>query len=137
MSSNSRQTLALGAGTAVAVIATAGSLWFSLGLGLWPCRLCWYQRILMYPQVVLFAVAFLRDRADVYWTSLPLSVGGLSIAVYHSWLQASTTSCALGSGCATVQWQLPAVGATIPNLSALGFALLVAVGGVLVHEELQ
>jgi disulfide bond formation protein DsbB len=135
MSSRNRQSLAVGAGTSVALVATAGSLWFSLGLGLWPCRLCWYQRILMYPQVVLFGAAFLRDRADVYWTSLPLSVAGLAAAVYHSWLQATTSTCALGGGCATVQWRLPVVGATIPTLSALAFALLLVVGGVLVRSQ--
>ncbi|WP_255197073.1 disulfide bond formation protein B [Halorarius litoreus] len=110
----------LGAATAVATVATAGSLYFSLGMGLYPCELCWYQRILMYPLVVVLGVATLDDRLP-HRTVLPLSVPGLALAAYHSYLQATATSCGFGGPCATVQFRLPVLGLTIPNLSLLGF----------------
>jgi disulfide bond formation protein DsbB len=117
----------IGAGTAIAAVATIGSLWFSLGLGLVPCTLCWYQRILMYPLVIVLGVAVLEDRPHVWRTVLPLSAGGLAVAGYHSWLQATTTSCQLEGSCAAVQWQSPVLGLSIPNLSLIAFLLLTVV----------
>lgn len=111
----------LAGGTLAATVATAGSLWFSLGLGLYPCELCWYQRILMYPLVVILGVATLEGRVRVWRTVLPLAVLGGGIAAYHSVLQVTTDSCSFGGSCAIVQWQSPVVGLSIPNLSLLGF----------------
>ncbi|MFY4815816.1 disulfide bond formation protein B [Haloarcula sp. AONF1] len=116
----------LSAATLVATIATGGSLWFSLGLGLTPCDLCWYQRILMYPLVAVLGVAAVERRPSVVRTALPLAGLGLSLAAYHSALQATMTECTLGGPCAAVQWQSPAIGFTIPNLSLVAFGLLVA-----------
>ncbi|MBO4248548.1 disulfide bond formation protein B [Halomicrobium sp. IBSBa] len=114
----------LAAGAIVAAIATAGSLWFSLGLGLVPCELCWYQRILMYPLVVVLGVAAIEDRPGVWRTALPLSVLGGGVAAYHSYLQATVDSCTLNGPCAAVQWQSPLLGLTIPNLALVGFVLV-------------
>ena len=38
-------------------IATLGSLYFSEVRQFQPCLLCWYQRILMYPLIIIFGVA--------------------------------------------------------------------------------
>jgi disulfide bond formation protein DsbB len=114
----------LGVATLVAAIATSGSLWFSLGLGLVPCDFCWYQRILMYPQVVILGVATLETRIGVWRTVLPLSVLGVIIATYHSLLQVTTTTCTFEGSCAVVQWQSPILGLAIPNLSLIVFVLL-------------
>ena len=115
--------LALAAGTFVAVVATVGSLYLSLGLGLIPCELCWYQRILMYPLAVVLGVAALEDRSGVYRTALPLSVLGIGVAAYHSFVQvtADQTTCTVGS-CGSIQYQV--FGLTIPNLSLLAFVLI-------------
>lgn len=121
-----RERLLLGAATLVAGVATTGSLWFSLGLGLVPCELCWYQRILMYPQVVILGVATLESRPAVWRTTAPLSVLGVVIAGYHSLLQVTTTACTLEGSCAVVQWQSPVLGLTIPNLSLIAFTLITA-----------
>jgi disulfide bond formation protein DsbB len=124
----------LAVATAVAVVATAGSLSFSLVLGLVPCELCWYQRILLYPLVVVFGVATLEDRRDVWRTALPLCVGGGAIAAYHSLLQvlpSAGATCGVGGGCTAVL--LPMLGGllTIPRLSLLAFALELVVVAVL------
>ncbi|WP_415380792.1 disulfide bond formation protein B [Halosimplex sp. TS25] len=112
-------------GALVAAVATAGSLYFSLGMGLVPCDLCWYQRVLMYPLVVVLGVALLERRTGVYRTVLPLSVGGAALAAYHSWLQLSSAGrCAFDGGCAAVQ--LRVVGLSIPNLSLIAFVLITA-----------
>ena len=54
---------AMGLAWVVALLATTGSLYFSEIAGFVPCTLCWYQRIAMYPLVVILAVgAARRDR---------------------------------------------------------------------------
>lgn len=109
----------------VAAVATAGSLTYSLGLGLYPCHLCWYQRILMYPLTAITAYAFLTEDTGIWRLVLPLSVLGLLVATYHSWLQlAADATCGFGGGCAAVQFRLPLVGLTIPNQSLIAFLLI-------------
>ena len=113
----------LAAATLIAAVATAGSLYFSEVLGLLPCELCWYQRVLMYPLVVVIGVAALENRVGAYRTALPLSIAGVAVAAYHSYLQVAveSTTCTVG-GCGTVQYQV--LGLTIPNLSLLAFLLI-------------
>ena len=108
----------------VATVATTGSLYLSLGLGLIPCELCWYQRILMYPLVIVLIVATIEKRVTVYRAVLPLSLSCLVIAAYHSWIQraASTSACGLSGGCGTIQYQI--LGLSIPNLSLIASTLI-------------
>ncbi|WP_338727795.1 disulfide bond formation protein B [Haladaptatus sp. DJG-WS-42] len=127
----------LAAATAVATIATLGSLYLSLGLGLIPCELCWYQRILMYPLVVILGVSTLESRVEAFKMVLPLSVLGLGVAAYHSYIQLVpdfTAGCSFGpgaTGCTSVQFKVAVF--TVPNLSLIAFILitgLVAVAAV-------
>jgi disulfide bond formation protein DsbB len=100
------------------------------GLGLFPCELCWYQRVLMYPLPVLLGVALLRkdDRAALY--ALPLAVPGFLVAAYHVLIQSrpslETSRCFVGS-CTSVDWRFMDA-LTIPQLSLLAFALVIALG---------
>jgi disulfide bond formation protein DsbB len=119
--------------TLVAGVATAGSLYFSLGLGLVPCTLCWYQRILMYPLVVVGAVATVETRARIWRTVLPLSLCGSAVAAYHVVLQvmpAQAGSCGIGESCAAIQYPMLGGLLTIPRLSLVAF-LGVSVGALL------
>jgi disulfide bond formation protein DsbB len=82
-----RERLLLGSAWLVATVASAGSLYYSEIVGFVPCVLCWYQRIAMYPLVVLLAVGALgRDPRAVRY-ALPLSAIGLLIALYHVMIQ--------------------------------------------------
>ena len=84
----------------VALTATAGSLFYSEVLGFFPCPLCWYQRILMYPLVLLFGVALFLGKRDVYKYALSLAVPGFVVAVYHYLVQVYqiTTACIAPGG---------------------------------------
>ncbi|PSP86599.1 disulfide bond formation protein B [Halobacteriales archaeon QS_1_68_17] len=114
-------------GFAVAAVATLGSLNYSLGMGLFPCRLCWYQRILMYPLVVAFGYALATGRRDFHLLVLPLSVPGVALAGYHSSLQVSESATCSFAGCGAIQFRL--FGAlTIPNQSLIAFLAVTAVG---------
>lgn len=95
----------------VSLLATLGSLFFSEVMGLPPCVLCWYQRIAMYPMVVISSVGLLtRDRrvASYLW---PLVVVGLGVAIYHNLLYyhlipESITPCSKGVSCTDrqIEW---------------------------------
>jgi len=49
--------------------------------------MCWYQRILMYPLVVLFGVAVFLEKDDVADYALPLVTIGGGISFYHYLVQ--------------------------------------------------
>ncbi len=66
-----------------AMLATGGSLFFSEVLRWIPCELCWYQRILMYPLIVILFVGIWRDDRQVHWYALPLSLSGIAVSLYH------------------------------------------------------
>ena len=71
----------------VSSIATLGSLTFSEVLNFNPCILCWYQRIFMYPLVIISGIALLTFDAKAKKYILSLSVIGFLIALYHVLLQ--------------------------------------------------
>lgn len=113
-----------------ALLATMGSLYFSEIAGFPPCILCWYQRICMYPIVILLAVGILRKDSNVPYYVLPFSISGIVIAFYHNLLYyniipESAAPCTLGISCTTkfIEW----FGfVTIPLLSFLAFAIITA-----------
>lgn len=62
----------------------AGSLIYSEIIGFAPCALCWYQRILMYPQVFMILIAFTKKFSHEIWYYIRgLSIIGAVIAFYH------------------------------------------------------
>jgi disulfide bond formation protein DsbB len=112
----------------VAIAATVGSLYFSEVRQFVPCTLCWWQRIFMYPLVVVLGVATFRQDAQVWRTALPLSTIGLGTAAYHYLLQkvptiAPPASCALGVPC-NVQYIDWFGFVTIPFLALVAFAAI-------------
>lgn len=73
----------------VSVVATLGSLFLSEVALFIPCKLCWFQRIFMYPQVLLLGIATFKNDFGVRMYIIPLSAIGLTIAIYHYILQMS------------------------------------------------
>lgn len=71
----------------IALIAMFGSLFYSEIAGYEPCTLCWYQRILMYPQVILLGSALLFKWKDILKACGVLSGLGACVAGYHYLLQ--------------------------------------------------
>jgi disulfide bond formation protein DsbB len=71
----------------VAAVATVGSLVYSEVIHFVPCRLCWFQRIFMYPlSIVLLVGAIRRDLAARFY-AIPLALIGLAISVWHYLIQ--------------------------------------------------
>lgn len=110
--------------------ATLGSLYYSEIRHFAPCILCWWQRIFMYPLVIIIAVGILRKDKGLHQYVLPMSILGGLIAFYHVLLQRGVlpeaiAPCALGASCITKH-----VGyfgfITIPVMSATAFVVITA-----------
>ena len=113
---------------AVALVCTLGSLYLSEIAHYVPCRLCWYQRIAMYPLVPILLVAFLRKDHRVAAYVLPLTVIGGLISTYHLLLERfpeleGVSSCDPDNPCSAIL--LVRFGyLTIPTMALSGFALI-------------
>lgn len=114
---------------AVAAIATLGSLFFSEISQFIPCRLCWFQRIGMYPlAVILLIAAIRRDTRGGALYGLPLAAFGAIVAIYHIYIEnhpeAETAGCKIGAPCAT-KWIDKFGYITIPTLALTAFLAII------------
>jgi disulfide bond formation protein DsbB len=127
---------ALWFGLAVSLVSMLGSLYYSDILHMAPCVLCWYQRIVMYPQVALFAVALWKKEPFRVWTySTVLSVIGVLIAGFHYYGQMASSPVvalpcsAVGYSASCASSFAPVFGyITIPMMALTGFVMLIALG---------
>ncbi|MGZ8602880.1 MAG: disulfide bond formation protein B, partial [Actinomycetota bacterium] len=91
----------------VALTATVGSLYLSEVAHFVPCKLCWYQRIAMYPLVPILAIAAWKRDVSVARYVVPLAAIGAAISIYHYQLERfpsqASVSCSADAPC-TVVW---------------------------------
>lgn len=123
----------------LALVSTLASLAFSEIFHLPPCVLCWYQRICMYPLVLISAVSIIRKQKDLHTYILPLSIIGLGIAIYHNLLYfnilpESVAPCTSGISCTSKQIEYFGF-ITIPFGSMIAFALITAI--MLLYRKLH
>jgi disulfide bond formation protein DsbB len=74
----------------VALMALAGSLWLSVGMGLKACPLCFYQRTFVMGVVAVLGIGVLtgeRHRAILNVLVLPLVIAGFGVAAFHVFLE--------------------------------------------------
>jgi disulfide bond formation protein DsbB len=121
--------LELWLGFAVATTATLGSLYLSDIVHLIPCTYCWYQRIAMYPLVVILGIAALRKDNGIRIYTAALAVIGAAIAVYHRTVQMvpelNGSACSSGVPCTAAYFTLFGF-VTIPYMALSGFLLILA-----------
>jgi disulfide bond formation protein DsbB len=106
----------------------AGSLFFSEVMEFAPCVLCWYQRIAMYPLVIIIALGVVLGDRRVKIYALPFSIIGLAISIYHNLLyygaiSVSITPCTEGVPCNAVQLELLGF-LTIPLMGLVAFLII-------------
>ncbi len=114
----------------VAGISTLAALFIGEVMGHTPCVLCWYQRICMFPLVLILAAGLFPYERRVVRYALPLALVGWLLAVFH-WgvasglIPESATPCSQGVPCSVEQivW-LGFV--TLPMLSVLAFSVIIA-----------
>ncbi|ERN54527.1 disulfide oxidoreductase [Alkalihalophilus marmarensis] len=63
--------------------AMLGSLYFSVVRQFEPCSLCWYQRILMYPIVIILLIGIIRRDTTAAIYSFVFSIIGILVSSYH------------------------------------------------------
>jgi disulfide bond formation protein DsbB len=118
---------ALTLGAVIAITATAGSLYLSEVAHFLPCRLCWYQRIGMYPLAVILTIAAIRKDIRAWLYPFALAVGALPISIYHVLLEhfpsLETGACDPNNPCSIV-WTRHFGVVTIPYMAASGFAAI-------------
>jgi len=111
-----------------ASIATLGSLFFSEIMEFIPCSMCWYQRIFMYPLVLIFLVNMLYPDDKIVKYAMPIVLIGWAFSIYHNLLMfdiipESIVPCVQGVPCSTeyINW----FGfITIPFLSFLAYSII-------------
>jgi disulfide bond formation protein DsbB len=112
----------------VALIAMIGSLYFSEIMNLEPCKLCWIQRICMYPLVLLLGIASYRNERWIIPYALPLSIIGGCFSAYHymeeriPWL-AGVLPCRIGIPCNVPYFEWWGF-ITIPFMALVAFVLI-------------
>ncbi len=118
---------AVGMAFIVAMLATMGSLYFSEIAHFEPCRLCWFQRIAMYPLVVILGIAAVRRDADAGIYVRALAGIGALISTYHlalEWIPSlDTGACGLGPSC-TLIWFREFGFISLPMLALTAFLLI-------------
>lgn len=123
----------------VAAGATAGSLYFSEVANYVPCRLCWFQRIAMYPLVVIGLVGMLRRDRGARWYALPIAAIGAVISAWHytiEWrpsLEGGTCS-ATGPSCADI-WFRSFGFATLAFMALVAFVAIIVINALPESED--
>lgn len=114
----------------VALGASLAVLFIGEVMGQTPCNLCWFQRAFMFPLAIVLGVASLRADAAVRYYALPLSIGGMLVAGFHSLLYFGVLPeriqpCSQGASCTDAEMTILG-GMPLPVLA------LVAFGGIAV-----
>lgn len=112
----------------IALVATLGAVFLGEIVGRTPCVLCWYQRIAMFPLVIVLGVGLLPFDPRSTRYALPLAAIGWAVALYHSLLYWGVvteplTPCSQGIPCADARMALTGF-ISIPLLSLVAFSLI-------------
>lgn len=115
-----------------AFLVTLGSVTMTLVysdyFGLTVCWLCWYQRVALYPQLVLFTIAWLIKDTRIWLYSIALSAFGIVVSLYQHYLQMGGTSavpCPASGGDCAQRFLFEFDYITFPLASFTLFALLI------------
>ena len=110
-------------------VSTLGSLFFSYIMEFAPCVLCWYQRICLFPLVIILATGLFPFDKGVIKYSLPLAIAGWITAFYHNLLYSGIIPqdlqpCSKGVSCTEKYIDLFGF-LTIPMLSLISFSIII------------
>ena len=110
-------------------VSAMGSLFFSYIMEFAPCVLCWYQRIFLFPLVLILATGLFPFDKKVVKYALPLAIAGWLTAAYHNLLYAgiipkSIQPCSQGVSCTEEYINLFGF-LSIPMLSLLSFSMII------------
>jgi disulfide bond formation protein DsbB len=126
------QRVALWLAWIVALVTMLGSLYFSEVAHFTPCKLCWYQRIAMYPFSIVLLIAALRRDRRIAWYVVPVAAIGALFAAYQTQLQAfphqHSSFCTLSEPCSVrYVWEFGFVSLPFMALSAFVFVITMTI----------
>ena len=128
-------------GWLIASASTLGSLFLSYVMEFTPCVLCWYQRICLFPLVIILARGLFPLDRHVVKYALPLTTAGWLLAAYHKLLYAKLVPASMqpcGKGVSCTEEHLALFGfLSIPLLSLISFTALLCILIVLKRRSLQ
>ena len=112
----------------VSLTATLSSLYMSEFLHYVPCELCWFQRIFMYPLVILLGMAMYKDDFSIASYALPFSIIGACFSMYHYLVQKVSfmqvyEPCRVGIPCSSDYLNVFGF-ITIPLIALIAFLLI-------------
>ena len=121
------------------LLAVIGSLYFSNVRNFPQCVLCWYQRICMYPQILILGAGIILKDKKIAFYSMPLALVGWLISVYHNLLYykiipENLAPCVTGVSCTTKFIEYFGF-VTIPLLSFLAFTIIIIF--VMIYQKLN
>ena len=114
----------------IAAVSTLGALFLGEVMGYTPCLLCWYQRIAMFPLVLVLPAGLFPFDPRVVRYALPLALAGLGLAAFHlalvaGWIPERIRPCEQGVPCSDLQVVWFGF-INIPLLSLAAFSAIVA-----------
>lgn len=111
----------------IALFATLGSLFYSNIAGFAPCNLCWFQRIFMYPEVIILGLALFKKETKIVDYALILAMIGWFISIYHNYIYykgLSSVVCRIGESCA-IPYVTEFGYISIPMMALTAFSLMI------------
>jgi disulfide bond formation protein DsbB len=110
-------------------VSILGSLFFSHVMEFAPCVLCWYQRICLFPLVIILTSGLFPFDKSVVKYALPLAIAGWLTAFYHNLLYSGIIPqdlqpCSKGVSCTEKYIDLFGF-ITIPMLSLISFSIII------------
>ena len=122
----------------ITLIATLSALFIGEVLGQTPCTLCWYQRIAMFPLVIILGMGCFRSELSAIRYAIPLVVIGLGFAFYHSLIYSGIliqiTPCSGGSSCSGSTMTILG-GLSLPYLSLFCFSFILCLLIIVVRKN--
>ncbi len=111
------------------IVAFLGSMYFSNILMYPPCVLCWYQRICMFPLVLILAAGIILKEKNIHAYVLPLALIGWTISLYHNllyykFIPDTLAPCTTGVSCTTKFIEYFGF-VTIPLLAFIAFTVII------------
>lgn len=107
--------------------------WFDKTDAFYPCQLCWWARIMMFPIVPLSLIAFYTKNKPILWYIYAVSIPGILLELFHYILQKpyligresieNPFGCTAANPCAAVHVDYFGV-MTIPFLCMMAFLVI-------------
>jgi len=111
----------------LSLIGTLSSLYLSEIKDLEPCKYCWFERIFLFPLVIIFFISWLKKDGLGILISIPFITIGMILSLYHYSIQLfpSNETCDIVNCASPYIWELGFI--SIPLMAFFNFFGLVLI----------